>query len=64
MAWPWRLFHDENMHIVERFTRQGDVILYNATGEDSGVLVQPWVLPTRTLRRNTNPNAGTACRAP
>jgi hypothetical protein len=51
-------FHSEQMHVVERFTRQGDVILYDVTVEDPEVLVEPWVLPTRTLRRNMNPNAG------
>jgi len=51
-------FHSDQMHVVERFTRQGDVILYDVTVEDPEVLVEPWVLPTRTLRRNTNPNAG------
>jgi hypothetical protein len=52
------LFHSDQMHVVERFTRQGDVILYDVTVEDPEVLVEPWVLPTRTLRRNTNPDAG------
>ena len=52
------LFHSELMHVVERFTRQGDVILYDVTVEDPGVLVEPWVLPTRTLRLNPNPDAG------
>src|SRR5256712_5375119 len=51
-------FHSEQMHVVERFTRQGDVMLYDVTVEDPEVLVEPWVLPTRTLRRNTNPDAG------
>jgi hypothetical protein len=52
------LFHSELMHVVERFTRQGDVILYDVTVEDPGVLVEPWVLPTRTVRLNPNPEAG------
>ena len=52
------LFHSELMRVVERFTRQGDVILYDVTVEDPGVLVEPWVLPTRVLQRNANPNAG------
>ena len=52
------LFHSELMHVVERFKRQGDVILYDVTVEDPGVLVEPWVLPTRMLQRSTNPNAG------
>jgi hypothetical protein len=51
-------FHSDRMHVVERFTRQGDAILYDVTVEDPEVLVEPWVLPTRTVRRNTNPNAG------
>jgi hypothetical protein len=52
------LFHSELMHVVERFKRQGDVILYDVTVEDPGVLVEPWVLPTRVLQSNKNPNAG------
>jgi hypothetical protein len=52
------LFHSEDMHVVERFTRQGDVILYDVTVEDPQVLAEPWVLPTRVLRRSENPDAG------
>ncbi|HZM93395.1 MAG TPA: hypothetical protein VFB92_08245 [Vicinamibacterales bacterium] len=52
------LFHSDQMHVVERFTRQGDALLYDVTVEDPEVLVEPWVLPTRVVRRNTNPNAG------
>ena len=51
-------FHSDRMRVVERFTRQGDAILYDVTVEDPEVLLEPWVFPTRTLRRNTNPNAG------
>jgi hypothetical protein len=60
MTWLGRggLFHSDQMHVVERFTRQGDALLYDVTVEDSGVLVEPWVLPTRTVVRNPNPNAG------
>jgi hypothetical protein len=52
------LFHSDRMHVVEKFTRQGDAILYDVTVEDPEVLVEPWVLPTRTVRRNPNPDAG------
>jgi hypothetical protein len=52
------LFHSELMHVVEKFTRQGDVMLYDVTVEDPGVLAEPWALPTRILRRNANPDAG------
>ena len=51
-------FHSGEMRVVEKFTRQGDAILYDVTIEDPEVLLEPWVFPTRTLRRNTNPNAG------
>jgi hypothetical protein len=51
-------FHSDRMHIVEKFTRQGDALLYDVTVEDPEVLVEPWVLPTRTVVRNANPNAG------
>ena len=46
------LFHSANMHIVEKFTRKGDEILYEITIEDPDVLVEPWVMPPRTLRLN------------
>ena len=51
-------FHSDRMHVVERFTRQGDALLYDVTVEDPEVLVEPWVLPTRTVRLNPNPDAG------
>jgi hypothetical protein len=51
-------FHSNEMHVVERFTRQGDALLYDVTVEDPDVLVEPYVFPTRTVRRNANPNAG------
>jgi hypothetical protein len=51
-------FHSDQMHVIERFTRQGDAILYDVTVEDPEVLVEPYVIPTRTLRRDPNPDAG------
>jgi hypothetical protein len=51
-------FHSDQMHVIEKFTRQGDALLYDVTVEDPGVLVEPYVIPTRTLRRNPNPDAG------
>jgi len=51
--------HSEHMHVVERFTRQGNVLLYDVTVEDPEMLVEPYVFPTRIVRRNTtNPDAG------
>ena len=46
------------MHVVEKFRREGDAIFYDVTLEDPEVLLEPLVFPTRTLRRNTNANAG------
>ncbi len=51
-------FHSGEMHVIERFTRKGDVLLYDVTVEDPEVLIEPWVLPTRTVTRNANPDAG------
>jgi hypothetical protein len=51
-------FHSDRMHVVEKFTRQGDALLYDVTVEDPEVLVEPYVYPTRTVRRNANPNGG------
>ena len=36
-------FHSEEMKVTERFTRQGDQMLYEVTVEDPQVLLQPWV---------------------
>ena len=52
------LFHSANMHIVEKFTRKGDEILYEITVEDPDVLVEPWVMEPRTLRPNGAADAG------
>jgi hypothetical protein len=52
------LFHSANMHIVEKFTRKGDEILYEITVEDPDVFVEPWVMPPRTLRINRAADAG------
>jgi hypothetical protein len=43
------LFHSGDMRIVERFTRKGNQILYEATIEDPESFIEPWVMPARTL---------------
>jgi len=52
------LFHSDEMHVVERFRREGDALLYDVTVDDPEVLAEPWVLPTRVVRHNPNPDAG------
>jgi hypothetical protein len=51
-------FHSDRMHVVERFKREGDALLYDVTVDDPEVLAEPYVYPTRVVRRNPNPNAG------
>ncbi len=51
-------FHTEEMHIVEKFRREGDAIFYDLTLEDPEVLAEPLVFPTRILRRSPGANAG------
>jgi hypothetical protein len=51
-------FHTDQMHIVEKFRREGDAIFYDLTLEDPEVLAEPLMMPTRILRRNTAANAG------
>jgi hypothetical protein len=43
------LFHSGDMRIVERFTRKGNQLLYEATIHDPESFVEPWVMPARTL---------------
>jgi hypothetical protein len=47
-------FHSEKMHVVERLTKKGDVITYQATVEDPLVLATPWVMNARDLKRSTS----------
>ena len=47
-------FHSDQMRVVEKFTRTGNQMLYEVTVEDPEVLVEPWVMPARTLRIANN----------
>lgn len=42
--------HSDKMEVTEKFTRVGDTIRYDVTVSDPGVLKQPWVKPTVTMR--------------
>lgn len=50
-------FHSYDLHVVERFRREGDTLHYNVTIGDPTVLLQPWVLAPRQLRLNPDPKA-------
>ena len=51
-------FHSDHMHVVEKFTRKGNQILYEVTVEDPEVLAEPWVMTPRTMRLIPNADAG------
>jgi hypothetical protein len=51
-------FHSSEMRVVEKFTRQGNVLLYDVTVEDPEVFAEPYVFPTRIVPRAANPDAG------
>jgi hypothetical protein len=53
-------FHTDQMRVVEKFTRQGNEILYEVTVEDPEVLLEPWVMTPRILRLPTGPFAANA----
>ena len=43
-------FHSTKMHVIEKFTRQGDALHYEVTVEDPGVFTRPWNMNPRLLR--------------
>jgi len=47
--------HSDQMHIIEKFTRTGNLMTYDVTIEDPVMFVQPWVMNQRTLRIANNP---------
>lgn len=51
-------FHSDQMHVIEKLTREGNQIKYEVTVDDPEVFAQPWVMTPRTLRLNPNPEAG------
>jgi hypothetical protein len=42
-------FHSDALHVVERLSREGNALHYQATAEDSNVLTKPWVMTPATL---------------
>jgi len=50
-------FHSEAMHVMERFTRDGDSLKYEVTVEDPNVFTRPWTMNPRQLKLTTDANA-------
>jgi hypothetical protein len=45
------------MHVVERLTRNGNTLTWNATVNDPDVLLEPFHVEPRTVRLNPDPKA-------
>jgi hypothetical protein len=43
------LFHTEDVRVIERLTRKGNTLTWQATVEDPAVLAEPWKLNPRTF---------------
>jgi hypothetical protein len=43
------------MHVVERLSRDGNTLRYQATVEDPEVFTRPWIENARTIELYTNP---------
>lgn len=41
-------FHSDVTHVIERLTRKGDTLIWEATVEDPKVLTKPWVMTPQT----------------
>jgi hypothetical protein len=50
-------FHSEAMHVIERFSRDGDSLKYEVTVEDPNVLTRAWTMNPRQLKLNTDASA-------
>ena len=47
-------FHSTALHVIERISRDGDTLNYQATVEDPNVFTRPWVMNPRTLKPTTD----------
>jgi hypothetical protein len=43
----YAMMHSDKMHVVERWTRTGNVIMYEATVDDPVMFTKPWVMTPR-----------------
>ena len=57
-------FHGENMHVVERFRREGNTLTWTATVEDPDVLLEPWTTTPRVALLNPRPTRCCRNRCP
>jgi hypothetical protein len=56
LGWPGWL-HSNNMHVVEKYTRTGNTLRWEAIVEDPETLLEPFKMDPRVLRLNPDPKA-------
>jgi hypothetical protein len=56
LGWPGWL-HSNNMHVIERYTRNGNTLRWESTVEDPDTLLEPFRMDPRVLRLNPDPKA-------
>src|SRR5262249_19652921 len=42
--------HSDKEHVIERWTRKGDVLTYSAVVEDPVMFTKPWIVTPREIR--------------
>ena len=42
-------FHTDALHLVERYTRRGNTLRYEATADDPNVMTKPWTITPQTV---------------
>jgi hypothetical protein len=47
---PFELIHSDQEHVIERYTRKGDILTYEATVEDPVMFTKPWVITPRHFK--------------
>ncbi len=50
------LVHSDQEHVIERYTRHGDMLVYEATVEDPVMFTKPWVLTPRHFMLGVPPD--------
>lgn len=50
------LIHSDQEHVIERYTRRGDMLVYEATVEDPVMFTKPWVLTPRHFMLGVPPD--------
>jgi hypothetical protein len=56
LGWPGWL-HSNNMHVTERYTRNGNTLRWESTVDDPDTMTEPFKMAPRTIQLNPNPKA-------